>query len=251
MTAVIHADALGILVAFGAGILSFVSPCVLPLVPAYIGLVAGVRTGDLTEGNADMGKVTRSTILFVLGFTVVFVLLGAGASSIGSALHTHRRVLEEVAGVVTLAVGALFVSGVSPSFLGAERRFRVSPSGLGRWAPPVVGAAFAFGWTPCIGPVLGAVLSEAAARDSLTGGIVLLAFYSLGLGVPFVAAGVATGRLAGVFSWVRRHHRVIFLCAGVVLAAWGTLMIVGEVTVVSSWFSTLLRDLGLTRLTVS
>ncbi|MHB1855774.1 MAG: cytochrome c biogenesis CcdA family protein, partial [Acidimicrobiales bacterium] len=132
-----------------------------------------------------------------------------------------------------------------------ERRWHASPAALGGWAPPVMGAAFAFGWTPCIGPVLGAVLSEAAARTSVVGGMILLTVYSLGLGVPFVAAGVATGHLAGVFGWVRRNYRVIAAAAGLVLAAWGALMVVGDVTLVSSWFSTVMRDLHLTRLTVS
>ncbi len=244
----VRADPLGILVAFGAGIVSFVSPCVLPLVPAYLGMVAGVRAGELPS---DGRKLVRPTLLFVAGFSIVFVLLGAGASSIGSALITHRRGLEEFAGALTVAVGLLLVSGVSPRLLATEKRFHASPAALGGWAPPVMGAAFAFGWTPCIGPVLGAVLSEAAARTTLAGGMLLLAFYSLGLGVPFVAFGVASAKLVGVTGWVRRRYRLIAVGAGLVLAAWGALMVAGDTTTVSSWFSTVMRDLHLTRLTVS
>jgi len=270
---VVHADVAGVVIAFGAGILSFISPCCLPLVPGYIGLMAGVATGEGAGGDEDasagvgagsgagagagagstpgVGRVLVSTLLFVAGFTIVFVLLGAGASSFGNLLVTHRRGLEEGAGVLTLIVAVLLMSGASPGMLSLEKRFHASPSALGIWAPPVMGMAFAFGWTPCIGPVLGAVLSEAAARDTVVGGMVLLAFYSLGLGVPFVLAGLAWGKASGAVRWIRSHYRPIYLVAGLMLGAWGVLLVAGRVNIASTWFAQILRDLHLTRLTVS
>ncbi len=251
LLATVRPDPLGMLVAFGAGVASFVSPCVLPLVPAYVGLVAGVKVGDLIDGEVDRSSVFLPTLLFVAGFSVVFVMLGAGASSVGSALSNDKRLLEVVSGLLTVCVGVLFATGMSPSFLQVERRFHVSPGEWGRWAPVVMGAAFAFGWTPCIGPVLGAVLSQAAARSTLVGGVALLAAYSLGLGVPFVAFGLATGRLAGAHRWAKSHRRAIGATAGLLMVAWGAVMVAGDVSVVSGWFASLLRDLHLTRLTVS
>jgi cytochrome c-type biogenesis protein len=242
----------GVLVAFGAGMLSFLSPCVLPLVPGYLSLMSGVSTSVVVEGDGDAGdtaRMLRSTLLFVLGFTIVFVLLGAAASSVGGVLRSHQEVLNRVAGALVIAMGVLVIGVVSPRVLQQERRLHVSPSRLGPWAAPVMGMAFAFGWTPCIGPVLAGVLGLAAARDTLAQGAVLLMAYSLGLGVPFVAAGLGFARLQGVFSWFKRHARVVNAMSGSLLIAFGVILLLDRVGWLAGRMIEVMDRIGLDRLT--
>ena len=250
--AAIAADPLGILVAFGAGMLSFLSPCVLPLVPGYVSMVSGLSAAELDEGpRRRAADVLPGVLLFVAGFTVVFTALGAGASAVGRALLGHQRALDVAAGVLVVVLG-LFLAGVgTPRLLAAERRFHPLPSRLGRWAPPVMGMAFAFGWTPCIGPVLGGVLGLAAERATLASGLVLLVAYSLGLGVPFLATGLAFGRLTALAGRARRRLWVVDLVAGTALVVFGALLITDQLHLVSSAVSDALRAIGLGRLTVS
>ena len=247
------ADNVGLVAAFGGGMLSFLSPCVLPLVPGYLSLMSGVSVTELQESGgvvtATQAKVLRATLLFVAGFTVVFVALGLTASAVGVFLLDHRVVLNRVAGAVIIAMG-LFVAGFLPSQrLMSERRFHVLPSQLGVWAPPLMGMAFAFGWTPCIGPILGGVLTLASNQDSIGRGALLLFVYSLGLGVPFIVAGVAFGRLSGVFGWVKRHFRLVELVSGGLLIAFGVILLTNHLGWLSGKFSDLLSFLHLKRLT--
>src|SRR5437660_6905325 len=215
----------GLIGAFAGGMLSFLSPCVLPLVPGYLSLMSGLSVAELSEGHrSNVRRVVVSTLLFVAGFTAVFVALGAAASGLGQTMREHQRALEQVAGVVVIAMGVFLAGFVSPRLLMVERRLHVSPSEVGAWAPPLMGAAFAFGWTPCIGPVLAGVLGLAEHDATLSRGVILLAAYSLGLGVPFVVTGVAFDRLAGAFTFVKRHFRVINLVAGAFLFAFGFLL---------------------------
>jgi cytochrome c-type biogenesis protein len=240
---------LGFVVAFGAGVVSFLSPCVLPLVPSYLSMMSGVGTADLAAaGDADRGRLLRSTLLFVAGFTVVFAAFEATASGVGHTLQAHQHLLNVIAGSAILAMGLVFAGLVRPEWLIRERRIHVRPSQLGPWAAPVMGMAFAFGWTPCIGPALAAVISLASSSHTLGRGELMLVAFSLGLGVPFVALGVAFGRLAGILGVFRRHARVINLVSGLVLAALGVLLLTDSVDVVSTFFSRLLDDLGLDRL---
>ena len=240
----------GLIGAFAGGMLSFLSPCVLPLVPGYLSMVSGISVAELQAG--DYGNVRRivvSTLLFVAGFTAVFVALGAAASGFGQALREHQRGLEMIAGAFVMAMGVFVAGFVSPRFLMAERRLHVSPSEVGAWAPPLMGAAFAFGWTPCIGPILAGVLGLAEHDATLTRGVALLAAYSLGLGVPFVITGVAFDRMAGTFAFVRRHFRVINLVAGAFLFAFGFLLFTHRLTRLSSYFTDALHWLHLDALT--
>jgi cytochrome c-type biogenesis protein len=179
----------------------------------------------------------------------VFVALGAAASGFGQALREHQRGLEMIAGAFIMAMAVFLAGFVSPRFLMAERRLHVSPSEVGAWAPPLMGAAFAFGWTPCIGPVLAGVLGLAEHDATLTRGVALLAAYSLGLGVPFVITGVAFDRMAGAFSFVKRHFRVINLVAGAFLFAFGFLLFTHRLTRLSSYFTDALHWLHLDALT--
>jgi len=248
----ISADPLGLLVAFGAGMLSFLSPCVLPLVPAYVSMVSGLSAAEIEAGERrNLVPLLRGVLGFIAGFTVVFTALGATASGLGRLLLDHQRGFVIAAGVVVIVLGALLTGIVSPRFLARERRFHPRPSRLGVWAPPVMGMAFAFGWTPCIGPVLGGVLGLAAKGPTLTSGLVLLVAYSLGLGVPFLAAGLAFGHLTEVMARVRPRLKLINAVAGVLLVAFGVVLVTGNLHWLSSVASDALRAVGLGRLTVS
>jgi cytochrome c-type biogenesis protein len=239
----------GYVVAFGGGIISFLSPCVLPLVPSYLCMMSGVSSAELAVASRpDQRRLLRSTLLFVAGFTVVFAALEATASSLGQTLRAHEHLLNQIAGVVIVVAGLLFAGLIRPAWILRERRWHVAPSQLGEWAAPVMGMAFAFGWTPCIGPVLAAVLSLASDTQTLGRGEAMLVAYSLGLGVPFVLAGVAFGRLTGVFTFARAHLRAINLISGLLLAGLGVLLLTDNLHVLSTWFSDLLSALGLGRL---
>jgi cytochrome c-type biogenesis protein len=248
----ISADPLGLLVAFGAGMLSFLSPCVLPLVPGYVSMVSGLSASELSDASKrDLKPVIKGMAAFVIGFTIVFVALGASVSALGKLLAHHERTFEIASGLVIVLLG-LWLAGIgTPALFNRERRFHPLPSKLGPWAPLLMGMAFAFGWTPCIGPVLGGVLTLTAARATLASGVVLLVFYSLGLGVPFIATGLAFGRLTAVMARVRRRLWLVNLVAGVGLIVFGALLVTDQLHWVSSVVADVLRDIGLSRLTVS
>lgn len=273
ITAGISADPLGVLAAFGAGILSFISPCVLPLVPGYVSMVSGLsaaeleagRGGDAAANPRPLRPLLRGIGLFVAGFTVVFVALGAAASGVGHLLDAHKGTLTTVAGAVVVVMGVVLLVGALPAAFWAragagagplgrlfqDRRFQLRPSTLGSWAAPLMGMAFAFAWTPCIGPVLAAVLALAYDRSTLSGGVLLLFAYSLGLGVPFLVTGLAFGRLTSFYGRARRGLWIVHLLGGAVLVAFGVLLLCGQLSWLSGQFSDLLNHLGLQRLTRS
>lgn len=206
--------------AIAAGLVSFLSPCVLPLLPGYVAFLSGA-TGRL-EGRSGRGRAFVGSIAFVLGFTVFFVSTGALFGYFGQHLVTHQRGLEEVFGVITIGLG-LFFAGLWPSsWLQRERRIhhlpRVSVLGAG-----ILGFIFGLGWTPCIGPTLAVILGLAASSTGATAlrGSILAFFYCLGLGIPFMAAAIATERMATTSRWLRRHAKVIGLIGGVLLIAIG------------------------------
>lgn len=238
------------------GAVSFISPCVLPLLPGYISLISGYSIADLSEGRVDNRRVVITTGLFVLGFTAVFVALGAGATSVGSFLRSEQTLLRVIAGWTVFALG-VFVAVTAvwqPSFLlpaMKDRRVEVSPSRLGNFAPPVMGAAFAFGWTPCLGPFLGSALLLASNSESVGQGMLQLFFYSLGLGIPFLLTSLALARAFSAFNVIKRHLTAITVGSGVLLAGFGLLLVTNQLTVLSSWFTDLLTRLGLERLAVS
>jgi cytochrome c-type biogenesis protein len=272
LTASISADPVGVLVAFGAGILSFLSPCVLPLVPGYLSMVTGLSAVELTAAPhtttpvANLRPVLRGIGLFIGGFTVVFVALGAAASGLGQFLHAHLEGLTHLSGIVVVLLGLVLLLGTVPSHVWAhlggrklafltgvagERRFDVRPSTLGTWAAPIMGMAFAFAWTPCIGPVLGVVLGLAARNGSLPGGVLLLFAYSLGLGVPFLATGLAFGRLTTVFARARRGLWAVEVLAGLILVAFGVVLLTVHMQWISGQLQSLLNHIGLSRLSTS
>jgi cytochrome c-type biogenesis protein len=230
---------ISVLAAFAFGALSFLSPCVLPLLPGYLSMMSGYSATELSGGTASTRRMLRVTLLFVAGFTAVFVALGAGASF----LLRNEETFTSVAGWLVIGFG-LFIAVTAvwtPRFmmpLLRERRVEVRPSRLGSWAPPLMGAAFGFGWTPCIGPTLGAILALAASQESTTvaQGMFLLFVYSLGLGVPFVLAGIGMNKALGLFGWLRRHLRPITVVSGALLALFGVLMVTGRLIELNRWF---------------
>ena len=236
----------GLIAAFGAGMVSFLSPCVLPLVPGYLSLMSGLAVSDVqTPTGAQRGRLVRSALLFVGGFSVVFAMLGASASAIGGVVDDHHTVLLRIAGVVTIVMG-LFMAGIfRPLWLLRERRIYVSPARLGPIAAPVMGAAFAFGWTPCIGAVLAPIITLASSSRTVGRGTLLLVTYSLGLGVPFVLTALGLDRLSGAFGWWKRHARAIDLVSGLMLSAFGFLLLTDQLTRISTTILTLMDRVGL------
>jgi cytochrome c-type biogenesis protein len=233
----------GVFAAIAAGVVSFLSPCVLPLVPGYLSAVSGVTPDDLERAPAR--RVLVPSLLFVASFSLIFILLGLGATAVGSTLNTHRVTLERVGAALIIVLGAVFM--LAPFVGGLNREWHVD--GLmrvaGRGGPVVAGAAFAIAWTPCIGPTLTAILSAAAISGSEAHGALLLAFYSAGLGIPFLIVALAFGRATNALGVVKRHFPVVIAVGGAVLVAMGVLIWTGEFTTLNQHVNTLLQGTGL------
>jgi cytochrome c-type biogenesis protein len=236
-------------IAFGAGVISFVSPCVLPLLPGYLSMMSGYSASQLESGEASLPRLTRVILLFILGFTIVFAAIGATASTLGHFLAQNLGTFTRIAGVLIVAFGTLMVAmavsnrGMLAGF-NRERRVEVRPSRLGRWAPPVMGAAFAFGWTPCIGPVLAVIIATASTQGTVGEGVGLLVSYSLGLGVPFLLAGLGLFRF---FGRLKPYIKPINIASGVLLALFGLVMVTGQLDVLSAWISRFFLDVPFLR----
>jgi len=231
-------ESVSVFTAFTAGVFSFISPCVLPLIPAYISFVSGISVEELeqeTEDKARMFRVFMSTLVFVLGFSIVFVMLGAGASFFGKLIFSNRVWLNRTAGVLVAMLG-LHLSGVFRiGFLEYEKRVHLRKNPFGMLGVFLIGAAFAFGWTPCIGPILAAILALAAQQDSVGSGVALLGVYSLGLGVPFLATGVALNGFLGVYKRIRKHLRTIEIACGIFLIVVGMLIFLDMFSILSQY----------------
>jgi len=229
MIAFVSADpagGVGALAALVAGAVSFLSPCVLPLVPGYLSAVVGVAPNDL--GRADRRRVLLPSLLFVASFSLIFVLLGVGATLVGSSFSTHRQLLDKIGGAMIIALGVFFVMATFVGRLNRAWHVERLLERAGRGGPVVAGAAFAVAWTPCVGPTLGAILSAAALSSSAAHGAILLAFYSAGLAIPFLATALAFERMTAVFAMVKRHFPIVIGVGGVVLIAMGVLVWSGE-----------------------
>jgi len=241
-----------LIAALFAGAASFLSPCVLPLLPGYVSLMSGYDMTELAEGNVSMRRVTGRTGLFVLGFTIVFVALGATATSLSSFLS--QNIFTVVAGWMIIVMGLFIaVSAVwTPSWMmPLMKDRRVEASGAKRFGViglPVMGGAFAFGWTPCIGPFLAAALLLGAQSDTVFQGMVVLFFYSLGLGIPFLLTSLLLTKAFSAFAWIKRFVKPIAVFSGLALALFGVLMVTGQIVILSSWFADLLIKLGLEEL---
>jgi cytochrome c-type biogenesis protein len=222
------ATGVGVFAAIAAGLVSFLSPCVLPLVPGYLSTVAGVTPADMP--SASTRRVLVPSLLFVASFSMIFILLGLGATQLGSTLVTHRPTLERIGAICIIVLGSLFV--LSPFVAALGRAWHVERLMLaaGRGGPVVAGAAFALAWTPCIGPTLTAILSQAAISSSAAHGAVLLAFYSAGLGIPFLLVALAFDRATHALAVVKRHFPVVIALGGALLVTMGVLILTGSFT---------------------
>jgi len=237
-----------VLIAFGGGIISFLSPCVLPIVPGYLSLVSGLTLGEIQEARATtLRRIAVTTGLFVLGFTVVFVVLGLATTAISDTLFHNQETLTRVSGGLVLLMAAYLAGSqlLTTPRMYQEFRFHPHLERFGPVAAPVAGVAFGLGWTPCIGPILGTVLGFAAQGQEVGRAAVLLTAYSLGLGVSFLAVGLAFGRFAAPLAWVKRHARALTLVSAAVLAVFGLILLTDSLPTVTARLSDAMDSLGL------
>jgi cytochrome c-type biogenesis protein len=224
--------------AFVAGLVSFLSPCVLPLVPGYVSLISGVGVEELKDQEASLfRKVMLNSIAFIVGFTIVFVTLGALSTAVGQVAARYKSTLAEIAGVVIILFGLHLTGILRIKALYADKRLHNVKGGSTVWGAFVIGFAFAFGWTPCVGPILGVILGFAAAQDSVSKGIFLLTIYSLGLAVPFLLTSLGIERFLKFYGRFRRHMHAVEVASGGLLIALGVLLVFGKFTLLSNYFS--------------
>ncbi len=232
--------------AFVAGVLSFLSPCVLPLVPSYLAFVGGSSATD--DARAGRAVLLRQSLLFIAGFALVFIALGASASLLGSLMRQHRDVLTVIAGIVVVLFGLVMLGVVRVPLLYREARVQYRGETRRPWGALLLGMAFAAGWTPCIGPILGGILTLAGASGTLSQGVALLAVYALGLGVPFLAAALALGPFLAFSQRFRRYLPWVERGAGVLLVAAGLLMVTGTYTHLNAYLAQITPKWLLSRL---
>jgi cytochrome c-type biogenesis protein len=233
-----------VVAAFAVGFISFVSPCVLPLVPGYLSTISGVSFADLQAGRGRW-RVLGPALLFCLSFTAMFVALGMTATGLGETLLDHRQTLREVAGVVIALLGLIFIATLFVPLLNREWRPEALLSRASAGGPVIAGLAFAVAWLPCTGPTLGAILTAASTESTVGAGGVLLAFYAAGLAVPFVLSALAFSSVTGLFRFFRDHYSAITVVSGVILVAMGVLLFTNELTRLNSEALGLMNDLGI------
>ena len=238
------ATGVGIPLALAAGLVSFLSPCVLPLVPGYLSTVIGVTPADL-KGGVGARRVLVRSLLFIASFSAIFILLGLSATVIGSTLNAHRHALEQVGGALIVGMGLAFLATPFVRILNREWHPAALLRLAGRGGPLVVGAAFAIAWTPCTSITLGAILTQAAVSSSAAHGALLLAFYSAGLAIPFLLIALAFERMTTALGVVKRHFPVIIGVGGAVMIALGVLILTGEFTILNAKANSLLQGTGL------
>ncbi len=224
---------ISLFVAFGAGILTFFTPCILPLIPGYICFITGLSLDDLRENQKQDGKthnikrILLQTILFVLGFSFVFISFGATASFLGGFIYTYEKIIKIIGGSIIILLG-LHVAGVfNIKKLGYEKKLHLKNKPANMFGSFVIGVVFALGWTPCVGPALAAMLGLAGTQKTLTQGIVLLSIYSLGLGIPFILTGLAINTFFNIFDKIKRYFKIISISSGVLLVIIGIIIITG------------------------
>ena len=230
------------LAAFVAGLISFLSPCVLPLVPGYVSLISGVGVEQLKSQESQLlRKVMLNSAAFIMGFSVVFIALGAISTEVGQVLARYKSTLAQVAGVVIILFGLHLTGIFKIKALYTDARPHSVKGGSTAWGAFVIGFAFAFGWTPCVGPILAVILGFAAAQNSVFKGIFLLAVYSLGLAVPFLLTSLGIERFLKFYSRFRTHMHALEVASGVLLMALGGLLVFGRFTLISNYLSFLNR----------
>jgi cytochrome c-type biogenesis protein len=233
----------GVFAALSAGLVSFLSPCVLPLVPGYLSAVTGVQPADLD--SADWRRVIVPSLLFIASFSAIFILLGLTATAIGQTLRDNQDLLETIAGVLMIAMGAIFIGSMFVARLSREWHVDSLLARAGHGGPLIAGAAFAIAWTPCVGPTLGAINALAAVNGSVLEGMVLLGVYSAGLAIPFLLTALAFSRMTTAFAFIKRHYWLITAVGGAILIAMGILVLTGEFFQLNIEAQKLTNDLGL------
>jgi cytochrome c-type biogenesis protein len=230
--------------AFVAGVLSFVSPCVLPLIPGYLSYISGVTLDEMQGMGEPAGttaaarrRVLVASVFFILGFSFVFICFGAAASVLGRYMLERQRVLSKIAAVVVILFGLHTMGILRISWLYSEKRVQVERKPKGVIGAFFVGLAFAFGWTPCIGPILGGILAIAGAQDTVGQGVQLLAVYSLGLGLPFLLTALAINQFFSAFARIRRHYHAIEVVSGLLLVLIGVLIFTNRFTLLARWLT--------------
>jgi cytochrome c-type biogenesis protein len=240
-----------LLAAFGAGLLSFISPCVLPLIPGYLSYISGLSLDEMRGTPAVAGaagvavaartgvrrQVVLSSLAFIVGFSLVFISLGAAASAIGQFLAREQALFNRIAGAVIIVFGLHTMGVLRIEWLYQEKRVHTSNKPAGFLGAGLVGIAFAFGWTPCIGPILAGILALAGSQDTVAQGVRLLAVYSLGLGVPFLATALMIDRFFGAMARVRRYYHTIELVSGALLVVIGVLIFTNKFTIIARWLT--------------
>ncbi len=230
------------LAAFVAGLISFLSPCVLPLVPGYVSLISGAGVEELKDQQGQLlRKVMLNSAAFIIGFSIVFITLGAISTEVGQMLARYKNVLAQAAGVVIILFGLHLTGILQIKALLADTRLHSLKGGSTAWGAFVIGFAFAFGWTPCVGPILGVVLGFAATQDTVFKGIFLLAVYSLGLAVPFLLTSLGIERFLKFYNRFKFHMHALEVASGALLIALGVLLVLGRFTLISSYLSFLNR----------
>jgi cytochrome c-type biogenesis protein len=227
-----------LLAAFAAGFLSFVSPCVLPLIPGYISFVSGISVDEMrgdTAPAASRLQVFLTSLAFVIGFSIVFVALGASATAIGKLMFAKLPLLSKIAGGILIVFGLHTMGVFRLAFLETEKRVHSQRKPAGPLGAMLVGIAFAFGWTPCIGPILGGILAIAGSKSTVSEGITLLAVYSLGLGIPFLLTSLAINQFFSAAKRIRKHYHAIEVASGALLIAIGLLIVTGQLTIITRY----------------
>lgn len=241
-------EGVSLFAAFGAGLVSFISPCVLPLIPMYISFISGLSLEEMrssTDRKKILKRVMISSLLFILGFSVIFIGLGASATFLGKFLLSKLTILSRIAGVVIIIFG-LHIAGVFRfGFMNREKRLHFNSKPAGILGPFLVGLAFAFGWTPCIGPVLGTILIYSGSQETIWQGVILLSLYSLGLGVPFFLTGLSINAFLSFMKRIQKYYRAIEIAIGACLVIMGILFITGYFSIIAgyliNWFPWLAR----------
>jgi len=230
----------GILAAFAAGFISFISPCVLPIVPGYLSFISGVSFEELQNSDnisAIRKRILLNVLFFIIGFSIVFISLGASATAIGRFLQEQSNIISKVAGVIIIIFGLHMVGIFKIPFLNYEKRFQTSGKKFGLLSSLVIGFAFAFGWTPCIGPFLASILLYASKQETIGQGIILLTAYSLGLGIPFFLAGFSISLFFNAFNKFKKHLHKVEMVGGILLIVFGVLIMTNYLTIISAYFA--------------
>jgi len=227
---------IGIFMAFIAGIVSFLSPCVLPLIPGYLSFISGVSVDQLGQPSGhNRLRVLTATILFVIGFALIFVGLGASAGLLGVSLASYKSVLAKVAGVMIIIFALFTMEIIKIPQLYGTKRFQTTKSSFGLWGALPLGMAFGFAWTPCVGPILASIYAVALTSDTVNQGTFLLSAYALGLGIPFILTALFFNFALGAFQWIKKNYRVINIVSGLLLMTMGILLLTGKLNAINAF----------------